>query len=29
MASGKPELCEQDRHETLDRILLVVAPPAQ
>ena len=29
MASGKPELCEQDRRETLDRILLVVAPPAQ
>ena len=29
MATGKPELCEQDRHETLDRILLVVAPPAQ
>ena len=27
MATGKPELCEQDRHETLDRILLVVAPP--
>ena len=29
MASGKPDLCEQDRRETLDRILLVVAPPAQ
>jgi hypothetical protein len=29
MATGKPELCEQDRQETLDRILLVVAPPAQ
>lgn len=29
MATGKPELCEQDRHETLDRILLVVVPPAQ
>ena len=28
MASEKPELCEQDRQETLDRILLVVAPPA-
>ena len=27
MATGKPELCEQDREETLDRILLVVAPP--
>jgi hypothetical protein len=26
MATGKPELCEQDRKETLDRILLVVAP---
>jgi hypothetical protein len=29
MASGKPELCEQDRQETLDRILLVVVPPAK
>ena len=29
MATGKPELCEQDRQETLDRILLVVAPPAK
>jgi hypothetical protein len=29
MAAGKPELCEQDRQETLDRILLVVAPPAK
>lgn len=29
MASGKRDLCEQDRRETLDRILLVVAPPAQ
>src|SRR5882724_11908358 len=27
MATGKPELCERDRHETLDRILLVVVPP--
>ena len=24
--AAKPDLCEQDRHETLDRILLVVAP---
>ena len=29
MASGKPDLCEKDRQETLDRIMLVVAPPAQ
>jgi hypothetical protein len=29
MATGKPEVCERDRRETLDRILLVVAPPAQ
>ena len=29
MATGQPDLCEQDRKETLDRILLVVAPPAQ
>ncbi|MEP6686827.1 MAG: hypothetical protein ABJC36_00670 [Gemmatimonadales bacterium] len=28
MASDKPDLCEQDRRETIDRILLVVAPPA-
>jgi hypothetical protein len=27
MATGKPELCERDRQETMDRILLVVAPP--
>jgi hypothetical protein len=29
MATGKPELCERDRQETLNRILLVVVPPAQ
>jgi hypothetical protein len=29
MASGKRDLCEKDRQETLDRILLVVAPPAK
>lgn len=29
MATRQPELCERDRRETLDRILLVVAPPAQ
>jgi hypothetical protein len=29
MAGEKPDLCERDRQETLDRILLVVAPPAQ
>ncbi len=29
MAAEKPQVCEQDRQETLDRILLVVAPAAQ
>ena len=29
MATGKPELCERDRQETVNRILLVVVPPAQ
>ena len=28
-ASKKPDFCEQDRQETLDRILLVVVPPAK
>jgi hypothetical protein len=29
MATGKLELCERDRQETVNRILLVVVPPAQ
>jgi len=29
MTSEKPDLCERDRRETLDRIQLVVAPPVQ